>query len=50
MYLCCRWSNYYKIMTFDSETSHLMELNILPEVNIMSLPKLSVASTNDCVV
>lgn len=27
-----------------------MELNILPEVNIMSLPKLSVASTNDCVV
>lgn len=50
VYLCCRWSIEHRIMTFDGETIHLMDMNILPEVNIMSLPKLSVASTNDCVV
>lgn len=33
-----------------SETNPLMELNIVPEVNMVSLPMLNMASINDCIV
>lgn len=32
----------------DSETNPLMELNVLPEVNMMSLPTLNMASISVC--
>lgn len=34
----------------DSDTSPLVELNVLPEVSMMSLPKLSVKSVSGCAV
>lgn len=46
LFICTTWG----VQFLQNETDSLMELNVIPEVDMESLPTLNMTSINDCVV